>query len=323
MTQCLQLTDNRRQPVMTATRQHAEELVEEFSDHLELDVEEVDEQLSELVDEYTLPVEEAVRSLRSNYIEDAGLESEDALSSNDEVLVNDPDEDGQWVDIRVTVTDLWTPNSDSIAQVGLVGDESGENKFVSFETSDLPELEEGESYLLENVVTDEYDGNVSIKLNRTTEITHLEESVEVGDDTEEFDGVLIDIQSASGLIKRCSHDDCTRVIDSGRCSEHGTVDDPIFDLRIKAVFDNGLETTEAIFNEEMTEQLTGISLEEATAIAEEKMDTGAVMDEIFELVHGRNLHIEGPRYNEYLLVDEYGPSHEVDTTAVADKVRSI
>ena len=83
------------------------------------------------------------------------------------------DSDGQWLDVLVTVDQLWEPNHESMAQVGLVQDSTGKMKFISFETSELPEVEEGASYRLSNVVTDEYDGDYSIKLNSQTEIERL------------------------------------------------------------------------------------------------------------------------------------------------------
>ena len=83
------------------------------------------------------------------------------------------DSEGQWLDVLVTVDQLWEPYSDSMAQVGLVEDSTGKTKFVAFETSELPELEAGASYRLSNVVTDEYEGDFSIKLNSQTEIERL------------------------------------------------------------------------------------------------------------------------------------------------------
>ncbi|EMA56296.1 hypothetical protein [Halococcus thailandensis] len=84
------------------------------------------------------------------------------------------DSEGQWIDVLVTVDQLWEPYAESMAQVGLVADSTGRMKFVAFETSELPELERGASYHLSNVVTDEYEGDYSIKLNSQTEIEQLD-----------------------------------------------------------------------------------------------------------------------------------------------------
>jgi replication factor A1 len=204
----------------------------------------------------------------------------------------------------VQVAELWDPSSESIAQVGLVGDESGTIKFVAWEASDLPELEEGASYLLENVVTEEYEGNYSIKLNSSTEISEVDEDIEVGSNEVEFSGALVDIQSRSGLIKRCPDEDCTRVLQNGRCKEHGEVDGE-FDLRIKGVLDDGTGTQKVIFGEEKTEDLVGIGLDEAQQIAMDELDMQAVIDRIRPQVMGRYLTVSGPEMGRYIVVQDF------------------
>jgi replication factor A1 len=206
-----------------------------------------------------------------------------------------------------------------------VGDESGTKKFVAFTTSDLPLLEEGKSYRLSNVVTDEYQGNFSIKLNRTTTITELDSDVEVGDDTSEAEGALVDIQSGSGLIKRCPEEDCTRVLQNGRCSEHGNVEGE-FDLRIKGVLDDGADVHEVIFGRETTEQLTGVTLEEAKQRAMDALDTTVVADDMRADVLGRYFSVSGPTFGRYLLVDDFeqlSAPAAADASALLSDARSI
>ena len=290
---------------MSDLRTHAEEIVSQFSDSLDLTVDEVEERLDNLVNEYRVPVDEARRSVTNSYLDEAGMERDDlGRGGTTELKLGDIDADEQWIDVTVKLVDLWEPRSDSISQVGLVGDESGTKKFVAFKTSDLPELEEGKSYRLSNVVTDEYQGNFSIKLNRTTTITELDSEVEVGDDTSEAEGALVDIQSGSGLIKRCPEADCTRVLQNGRCSEHGNVDGE-FDLRIKAVLDDGADVHEVIFGRETTEELTGVTLEEAKQRAMDALDTTVVADDMRADVLGRYFRVQGPTFGRYLLVDEF------------------
>jgi len=181
---------------MTDLRTHAAEIAEQFSDHLDVTDDEVEERLRNLVDEYRVPVEEARRSVVNSYLDEAGLEREElGRGDNDEVRLADIDQDEQWIDATAKVVELWEPRSDSIAQVGLLGDESGRTKFVAFETSDLPELEEGAVYRLGNLVTDEYQGDFSVKLNRTTTIERVDEEIEVGDDAATVEGALVDIPS--------------------------------------------------------------------------------------------------------------------------------
>jgi len=309
---------------MSELESHAAEIAEQFSDHLEIDQEDVEERLETLVNEYRVPLDEARRSVESQYLDEADLERDELGSADSELTqLGEIDEDEQWIDLRVKVADLWEPGHESIAQVGLLGDESGTKKFVAFDTSDLPELEEGTSYALSNVVTDEYEGNYSVKLNKTTTITELDEEIEVGDDAVTVEGALVDVQSGSGLIKRCPEDDCTRVLQNGRCSEHGQVDGE-FDLRIKAVLDDGQEVHEVIFDKETTEELTGIDLEEAKQMATDALDTTVVVEEMQGDLLGHYFEVSGPVFGRYVLVDEFerldGPA---DPESVLIKARSI
>jgi len=311
---------------MADLQRHAAEIHDQFSDQLDITVEEVQDRLETLVDEYKVPADEARRSVVSTYLDEAGMDRDQlggGSGGNASVLVGEIDEDEQWVDLRVQVADLWEPRSDAVSQVGLLGDESGTIKFVAFETSDLPELEEGASYALGNVVTDEYEGNYSVKLNRTTSITALDEDVEVGDDATKVEGALVDIQDGSGLVKRCPEEDCTRVLQNGRCNEHGEVDGE-YDLRIKGVLDDGESVTEVIFDEEATTELTGIGLDEAIDMAKDALDTEVVVEEMREGILGRYYRVRGPTFGRYVLADETERLDDpVDAEATLIKARSI
>ena len=309
----------------TDLRTHASEIHEQFADHLDVTVEEVAERLDTLVNEYKVPVSEARRSVTNTYLDEAGMDREEISQGggNERVEVADIDAPEQWVDLTAKVVDLWNATSDAVAQVGLLGDETGTVKFTKWAKSDLPSLEEGKVYDLRNVVTDEYQGRFSVKLNRTTVIEELDEEIEVGDDAVEVEGALVDIQSGSGLIKRCPEEDCTRVLQNGRCSEHGEVEGE-FDLRIKGVLDDGTDVHEVIFDEEATEALTGITLEQAKEMAMDALDTTVVADEMREKTLGRYYRVVGPTLGRYVLADDTeqldGP---VDTESVLIKARSI
>jgi len=286
-------------------REQAEDVHEQFSDQLDITVDDVEDRLSTLVDEYKVPIDEARRSVTNHYLDEADMDR-DALGSggdNEEIGLGDVDEDEQWIDVTAKVVDLWDPRSDAVGQVGLIGDPTGTIKFTKWAKSDLSELEEGEVYHLENVVTDEYEGNYSVKLNRTTNVEKLDEDIEVGDDSTEVEGALVDIQSGSGLIKRCPEEDCTRVLQNGRCQEHGDVEGE-FDLRIKGVLDDGTDAHEVIFDKEATEELTGMSLEEAKDMAMDALDTTVVADEMAEDTLGSYYRVAGPVFGRYVLADE-------------------
>ena len=308
---------------MPDLRTHAEEISAQFSDHVSVDTDEIESELRTLVEQYSVPVDEARRSVTNNYLDEAGLDRDELGGGDGELAeVGTIETKDEWVDLRVKVVDLWDPGHESIAQVGLLGDESGTIKFTAFETSDLDPLEEGVSYALDNVVTDEYQGTYSVKLNRTTTITELDEEIEVGDDSTTIEGALVDLQSGSGLIKRCPEDDCTRVLQNGRCSEHGPVDGE-FDLRLKAVIDDGSEVHEVIFDREATEQLTGIDLEQAQSMAKDALDTAVVEEEMAAKIVGRYYTVSGPTLGRYVLANEFGPAGEPDAESTLIRARSI
>jgi len=310
----------------TDLRTHAEEIHDQFSDQLDIDEDDVFERLDTLVNEYKVPASEARRSVVNTYLDDAGMDRDQlggGGGGNEQVDVADVDAPEEWVDVRATVVELWEPRADAVAQVGLLGDESGTIKFTKWSKSDLPELAEGTSYELRNVVTDEYQGRFSVKLNRTTTIDELDETIAVGSDSVEVEGALVDIQSGSGLIKRCPDDDCTRVLQNGRCSEHGEVEGE-FDLRIKGVLDDGEDVTEVIFDEEATETLTGITLAEAKEMAMDALDTTVVADEMRADILGRYYRVTGPTFGRYVLADDQERlTGTVDADELLIKARSV
>ena len=209
-------------------------------------------------------------------------------------------ESGLWVDLKVKVAQLWETTSDAISQSGLVGDETGSIKFVKWAKADLSNLEEGKSYLLRNLVTDEFQGRFSVKLNRTSQIEPLDVDVEIGSQAAEFSGALVDVQKGSGLIKRCPV--CKRSLAKGVCSEHGKVEGT-YDLRIKAVLDDGRRVQDVLINRETTERLVGLTLDEAKQMAMEALDHEVVRSLIESKLMGRYFSIIGPRVDRYLLVE--------------------
>jgi len=311
---------------MSDVRNTAEDVHEQFSDHLDVSVEEIESRLETLVNDYQVPLEEARRSVRSHYLDESDLSRDEIGSSggaSEAADISEIDEPEQWVDLTAKVTDLWDPRSDAVGQVGLLGDPTGTVKFTAWAKSELQTLEEGEVYRFENVVTDEYEGRYSVKLNRTTTIEALEEDLEVGDDETEVEGALVDVQSGSGLIKRCPEEDCTRVLQNGRCSEHGEVEGE-FDLRIKAVLDDGRDVTEVIFNQESTENLTGITLESAKQQAMDALDTEVVAEEMEADILGSYYRVAGPTLGRYLLANEVERLEDpADPEAVLIKARSM
>ncbi|WP_226006629.1 DNA-binding protein [Natrinema salinisoli] len=74
------------------------------------------------------------------------------------------------VSIEGTVTQLWELSSPSIAQVGLIEDESGRTKFTSWKVSDAPWIEEGERVRIHGAAKNWYNGRVSVALTGWTTV---------------------------------------------------------------------------------------------------------------------------------------------------------
>jgi replication factor A1 len=264
----------------------------------------------------------SVKLNRTSQIEplDIDVEAKPASKAAQQVTVVEINEPGLWVDLKVKVAQLWETNSEAISQSGLVGDETGTIKFVKWVKADLPDLEDGKSYLLKNLVTDEFQGRFSVKLNRTSQIEPLDVDVEIGSIAAEFSGALVDVQKGSGLIKRCPV--CRRSLAKGVCNEHGKVDGT-YDLRIKAVLDDGSRVQDVLINRETTERLVNLTLEEAKQMAMEALDHEVVRSLIESKLMGRYYSITGPRIDRYLLVESINEIPPVSLTQVDELIAAM
>jgi len=216
---------------------------------------------------------------------------------------------GQWATVKGKVVQLWENSHESIEQAGLIGDPTGVIKFTNWASSELPDMEEGKSYMLKNVVVNEWGGKIQIQLNRSSSIEELDEDIKVGSLTSTYFGAMVDIQTGSGLIKRCP--ECKRALVKGACPEHGKVKGE-YDLRIKAVLDSGTSTQDILINRELTEELAGLSLNTAIAMAADALDPGVVLDNLKHELVGRYYTVTGHKLDRYILVDSITPKTSLD-----------
>ena len=216
---------------------------------------------------------------------------------------------GQWATVKGKVVQLWENSHESIEQAGLLGDQTGVIKFTNWASSELQDMEEGKSYILKNIVVNEWGGKAQIQLNRSSSIEELDEDIEVGSATSTYFGAMVDIQTGSGLIKRCP--ECKRALVKGACPEHGKVKGE-YDLRIKAVLDSGTSTQDALINRELTEKLAGLSLDTAIAMAADALDPGVVLDKLKTELVGRYYTVTGHKLDRYILVNSITPRTSLD-----------
>jgi len=115
--------------------------------------------------------------------------------------------------------------------------------------------------------------------------------VEKAPETREFKTALIgeitQIYDGSGLIQRCPK--CDRWIIDNFCMVHSDVEG-VWDLRIKARFDNGKEQCTLIFKKEVTEKIAKITLADA-----KKLGEAATLERIGHALLGKRFEIRGDK----------------------------
>lgn len=300
----------------------AKEMRKKFSE-LGADVpqKEIEAKLDLLVNQYKVPEEEARRTVFNQYVRDLKLQRTSISGESPLTKIKDITSDGKWISLKAKVVQLWENEKPSISQIGLLGDDTGTIKFVVWTKSDLPLLEEGKSYIFKNLVTDSWQGRFSVKLNKTTTVVPTED-VEVANNDVTMTGAIVDVQSGSGLVKRCP--ECNRILVKGACVDHGKQEGE-YDLRVKAVIDDGRVAQDVILNQEMTYKVTGIDVKVARKMAMDAVDPAVVLDEIKRILLGKYFTVKGPVLgSRYLLVKDMQRARvQLDLNTVAKKVEGI
>jgi len=261
-----------------------------------------------------------VKLNRTTKIEEFDGDIEVADRTTPTVTIDSIDASDKWINLNAKVVDIWDNEHESIDQVGLVGDETGQIKFIKWAASELPPLEEGKSYSFENIITDEYEGRFSVKFNRNSTATLIDNDIEVRPQTVEFSGALVLIRDGSGLIRRCP--ECNRALVKGNCSEHGNVEG-VHDLRIKGVIDDGYKTQDILCNCETTEGISRITLDEAKQMATDALDQDVVVDRLREELVGKYYTIVGNNMEQSVLVTSINAMDVVDAAEVETTLSEV
>lgn len=287
-----------------------------------IDDSEIEKSFNTMVKKFRVPEQEAFRGVLNSFLKKNGLSPAKMIVKNSVLVkVGDITKAEEWVDLKVKVVEIWDSTSDTISQAGLIGDETGVIKFVKWTKSALPDMEVGKNYLLKNVISDVFKGNFSIKMNKTSVIEEITEEIDAKEVMVDFIGAVVDIQQGSGLIKRCPV--CKKSLDKGSCKDHGKVEG-IYDLRVKAVLDNGISIQEVLLNKNMTEKAIGITIEEARVMAMEALDVAVVSQIIKDIMIGTYFLASGKKVDRYILATAFDNlpslSHEEINTALAGVV---
>jgi len=280
---------------MTGSNQDLEEsarkIQEEFSD-IDLTIDDIVQRLQEYT-EHQVPLSEAVDSVQRDLWDEHYDGTAPPDTQSDEVIdigELSPAMAQEWFTVKGTIVELFDPDDDSIAQHGIIGDSTGTVVFTiwakSVEQNSSLKVEEGRSYRMESVVCDPYDGNPGLNINANSTLTEIDTAFSPPAHDAEIVAPIVAVQNGSGLIKRCGHESCSRVLQNGQCVDHGVVDGK-FDLRIKAVVDDGQEIRYVVFDAEQTAEITGIDLARAVEISQAEFDMEAVTPALKEQVIGR------------------------------------
>jgi len=291
----------------------------------EKEKQEIEQKFNQLVSQFRVQPAEAIRTVIIQMLRKHGIETKywaaggkAPLSTVDQVKA-----DNEWLSLKVNVVQIWENRSDAVARTGLIGDGTGVLKFTIFAKNAgiIPEdFAEGNSYLFENMVSSVWQGQFSVKANKTTTITPCED-VEVSRRTETMTGVITAIASGSGLIKRCP--ECKRALVKMQCGEHGRVDG-IYDLRIKAVFSpfGTNDLIDLIIATGPTEALTGLSVAQAKEIATEALDAAVVEDRFRKEIVGRYYEVTGSMLHpDSMLVESIKPVNISTQEALAEALK--
>lgn len=210
--------------------------------------------------------------------------------------------------VRAKVVQDWEVSHERMLQTGLLGDETGTIKFVTWNEEGKDKLELDAVYNIFYATVDEYNGRLSLTLNTAMYIAD-EGDIEVGRSETEIQGALVHIAPGSGLIKRCPVEGCNRTLSrQNYCPVHEIQPNFRYDLRLKAVLDDGIRARNVLVQRELVEKLAGITLDEAVGIAE---SNPIGMDEIFyrirNAVLGRYYTCSGSEFGGRLLASSCTP----------------
>jgi replication factor A1 len=145
-----------------------------------VDVKKIEGKLRRLVDEFGVQPQEAERSVTNELNKEfnipvPGSGSGGKAGSTDEQKKIAEGMPGDWVTIVGKVVALSAPASPSIAQSGIIADESGAIRFVAWAKSNTPALAEGSWYRIESAVVDEFKGIPNLKIHSGTVVKEISE----------------------------------------------------------------------------------------------------------------------------------------------------
>ena len=207
---------------------------------------------------------------------------------------------------------------------GIIADDSGKIQFTAWNNYGL---KQGETICVKNAYIKAWRGIPQLNLGDKCEVSRCDDSfgeidvsvlkrtiadiIKIGGGLDlSVTGTVVDLRTGSGLIWRCPG--CNRSVLNGECTTHGKVD-PISDLRMKIVLDDGTGAISAVVNRQDTERLTGITLAAAEGLAKARGESDVVAREMAGLIIMKRMTVTGN-----VLSDDYGPMMIVNEASIED-----
>ncbi len=199
---------------------------------------------------------------------------------------------------------------------GVVADETGKVQFTAW--SDF-RLKQGDVVRISKATVKAWRGIPQLNFDERADLTVVKEKFPTAEELQKsgrsmiselaarggasdatVEGVVIEVRDGSGLVMRCP--ECKRALQKGVCKVHGRVEG-YPDLRIKATLDDGSGAVSLVIGRELTERLSGTTLDEGMAKAKEAMNFDVVKDMIDEKLTLKVMSVTGN-----VKSDEYGLS---------------
>ena len=153
----------------------AERISRKFSQKgTEVDPKKIENKLRRLVDEFGVQPSEAERSVTNELAKEFNLPAMGTTGGKsggtaDQKKIADVTP-GEWVTIEGRIVAISAPVSPAIAQSGIIADDTGGIRFVTWTKANAPVMTAGSWYRIESAVVDEFKGVSSLKIHSGTTV---------------------------------------------------------------------------------------------------------------------------------------------------------
>lgn len=270
-------------------------IADELNRALGVDRETLERELTLLIVDFKVPVEEARRSIIKRHARpaDAGQKAESRATGVPIKLLKDLRNGDANVTILANVIEpryreITTSRGTATVINGMLEDSTAKVHFTAW--MEVPALFSGRAVLAKGVYVNSFHGMPSVNIGERSVVEEFGEAVpgyatrrcSLGELAEgdgaydiEVEGDVVSIRPGSGLIERCPI--CSRVMQKGQCRAHGR-SEGVRDLRIKAILDDGTGSLICVFDRMLTKAIFGAELE--AALEKGEVEPGNVEERI-------------------------------------------